>query len=102
MSGGSFNYVYRSLTLGEVQDVAKQRDDWNDLALAMAAAGFPEAAAPCAAIVARIDALNAWVLGLRTDGVDQLAKAFEWWRSNDWGEAEFRAELDRYLDGRRP
>lgn len=100
MSGGSFDYAYRAITWGDIGEVATNRHQFARMADAMAAAGYPAAAAPLAAIVARIDALDAWVQGLSSDGVDDLAKAFEWWKSCDWSEEQFRAELERYLDGR--
>ena len=102
MSGGSFNYVCHKLAMGEVAEVAAARYDLRQMADAMAAEGYPEAAAPLAAIVARIDALDAWAQGLTRDGIYDLTKAFEWWQSGDYGKDAFERALAAYLEGRPP
>lgn len=100
MSGGSFDNVYTKLVLGGVADVAAGRYQLARMADAMAEEGYPEAAAPLAAIVARIDALDAWATGLAADGVAELCKSFEWWKSMDSSREDFEADLDKYLEGR--
>ena len=97
MSGGSFDYAYRSLYLGEIEEMARARRCISDMAESMAREGYPEAAAPLAAILARIDALDAWVQGLAKDGLPNMMKAYEWWQSSDYSEDQFRYELDKYL-----
>lgn len=100
MSGGSYDYAYRLLYMQEMAELANAGYQLNRMAEDMAAAGYPEAAAPLTAILARLRALEAWAVGLAGSGVPELCKAFEWWQSSDSSEDAFRAELAKYLEAR--
>ncbi len=98
MSGGSYEYVYRLLHMQELESVAQAGYQLRRMADDMAAAGYPEAAAPLTAILGRLLALEAWAVGLSNSGVPELCKSFEWWQSGDSTEDGFRVDLAKYLE----
>jgi hypothetical protein len=89
MSGGSFDYAY---SVDGLSELLSKRGAWESLASALEDAGADDVAAEVDAML-QYATLAERRVQARLTRLEGIAKAIEWWYSNDRSEADFRAEL---------
>lgn len=99
MSGGSYNYAYEGFAFRDLPRAAEKRWSMRNMAEDMLAEGYADAANPIVQLVARLDAIEAWIQAMEDGGFADVMRAYEWWKSCDWSQETFEAELEKWFAG---
>lgn len=97
MSGGSYDYAFMRVGHG-AEGMVRARHHLAAMQRDMIEAGYEAAAQIPGEILVMLSALDAMVARLYAQKALEVMKAFEWWRSADWGEDQFQDALLAYLD----
>jgi predicted transcriptional regulator len=92
MSGGSFNYLCDATS---VSALAAQSDDIEKMAGALASIGAGDAASATLVLLKDIDDSQRRI-EKASDRLRDVWRAVEWWRSNDWSQAEVEKALTAF------